>query len=95
MEETDALNVPKIAEVVIIEDVIHSDAIKDSELPKIINVINAQKIATNVMVTDAISDLAIEDLEMIWENPENVPNVLKIVPIVSEENAEDVLTVFH
>ena len=80
-------------QVVIIEDVIHSDAIKDSESPKIINVPNVQKIATNVMEMDAILHLAIKDTEMIWEDPENVKNVLKIVHTVTEENAEDALTV--
>jgi len=95
MEEMDALNVLKIAENVTIEDVIHSDVIKDSELPKIINVKNVQKIVTNVMVTVAISDHAIKDMEMIWEDLENVSNVQKIVHIVIEDYAEDVPTVFH
>ena len=95
MEEMDAINVLKIAEVVIIEDVIHSDAIKDSESPKIINVPNVQKIATNVTEMDAILHLAIKDTEMILEDPENVKNVLKIVHTVTEENAEDALTVFQ
>ena len=95
MEEMDAINVLKIAADVIIEDVIHSVAIKDSESLKIINVQNAQKIATNVMEMDAILDLAIKDMEMIWENPENVKNVLIIVPTVTKENAEDAPMVFH
>lgn len=77
-----AINVQKIANIVIEEDVTLSDVLKDLELPRTINVKNVQKIVISVMLMDVILILAKKDMEIIWQDQEHVKNVQKIALIV-------------